>query len=106
MEGPLFNLTSVWLIDLHSNMLQGQILLFLSPFIYYLDYSENNFSSSMLTDIGEYFSDGTAFFSISSNNLSGIIPESICNSPYLEVLDMSNNSFTGTVPQCVTTMTQ
>ncbi|CAL5422793.1 unnamed protein product [Camellia sinensis] len=35
------------------------------------------------------------------NNLTGIIPESMCNATYLEVLDLSNNSFSGTILRCL-----
>ncbi|CAL5422800.1 unnamed protein product [Camellia sinensis] len=35
------------------------------------------------------------------NNLTGIILESMCNATYLEVLYLSNNSFSGTIPRCL-----
>ncbi|CAB4313651.1 unnamed protein product [Prunus armeniaca] len=102
LEGPLLNVT-LWLsvLDLHSNQLKGQIPLF-SQFSIYLDYSRNNFNSSIRTDIGDFLSD-TIFFSLSSNKFHGIIPESICNGR-LEVLDLSNNSLSGMIPWCLTAM--
>nr|XP_011468439.1 PREDICTED: receptor-like protein 12 [Fragaria vesca subsp. vesca] len=69
----------------------------------YLDYSRNNFNSTIPTAI-EDLVPNARFFSIASNNLQGIIPRSICNSHKLEILDMSNNSLSGTVPHCLTTM--
>ncbi|ONI03773.1 hypothetical protein PRUPE_6G281200 [Prunus persica] len=101
LERPLPKNSSVSALDLHSNQLQGQIPFF-SPSARYLDYSKNCFSSSIPTDIGDFLA-STVFLSLSSNNLHGLIPVSICNAGY-EVLDMSNNSLSGMVPQCLTEM--
>ncbi|PRQ60817.1 putative non-specific serine/threonine protein kinase [Rosa chinensis] len=68
-----------------------------------LDFSRNYFSSSIPSTIGDVLG-STVFLSLSSNNLSGIIPESLCNSRNLRILDLSNNSLSGTVPRCLTTM--
>ncbi|XP_062005621.1 receptor-like protein 7 [Rosa rugosa] len=103
LEGHTINLTSMELLDLHSNKLHGEIPISSSTNMYYLDYSRNNFSSTIPTTIGDMLLQ-TSFFYVSSNNLQGIIPGSICNSLYLEVLDLSNNSLSGTVPHCLTTM--
>ncbi|PQM33751.1 hypothetical protein Pyn_21787 [Prunus yedoensis var. nudiflora] len=101
LESPLLNLTSsLSVLDLHSNQLQGQFPLF-PPSASYVDYSKNNFSSGIPPDIG-HFLNFTLFFSLSSNNFNGIIPESMCSAPYLQVLDLSNNSLNGTIPQCLT----
>ncbi|XP_048433256.1 receptor-like protein 11 [Pyrus x bretschneideri] len=100
VEGPFINLSSTLsLLDLHSNQLQGQIP-GLSRFATYLDYSRNNFSSSIPANIGDFVV-YTMFFSLSSNNISGAIPESVCNASFLQVLDFSNNSISGTIPQCL-----
>ncbi|CAL8174697.1 unnamed protein product [Prunus armeniaca] len=98
LEPPLYNPT-VETVDLHSNQLQGQIPNFL-PFAKYLDYSRNNFSS-IPSNIGDLLTN-TLFFSLSSNNLHGLIPTSICNAPNIQILDMSNNSLSGMIPQCLT----
>ncbi|XP_050368277.1 receptor-like protein 33 [Argentina anserina] len=99
LEAPLLGSTyNVLNIDLHLNQLQGQIPLFVSG--NYLDYSKNNFSSSIPIDIGDFIS-STAYLSLSSNNLEGGIPESICNASGL-VLDLSNNSLSGIIPKCLT----
>ncbi|XP_062002932.1 receptor-like protein 36 [Rosa rugosa] len=102
LEAPLpmaNSSTVVTSLDLHSNQLQGQIPLFL-PFAHFLDYSRNNFSSSLPTDIGSFISQ-TNFLSLSSNKLHGTIPRSICNTTSM-VLDLSYNSLSGIIPQCLT----
>ncbi|KAL6142303.1 hypothetical protein ACLB2K_060586 [Fragaria x ananassa] len=101
LEGPLSNLTShLSVVDLHSNQLQGKLPIF-RPSATYLDYSRNNFSSSIPDDIGDFLN-YTIFLSLSSNNLNGSIPVSMCNGAYLQVLDLSNNSLSGFIPQCLT----
>ncbi|XVF76857.1 hypothetical protein PTKIN_Ptkin13bG0300600 [Pterospermum kingtungense] len=102
-EGPLQNMTSILsVLDLHGNLLQGQIS-FLPQSATYLDYSNNNFNSILPAEIGDYLS-FTYFFSLSSNRFQGIIPISVCKSTYLKVLDLSDNSLNGTIPQCLTQM--
>ncbi|CAN6582909.1 unnamed protein product [Malus baccata var. baccata] len=102
--GPLPNLTSALeILDLHSNQLQGQIPVFSAPTMQFLDYSRNNLSFGIPTNIGEFLTT-TILFSLSSNNLHGIIPRSLCNLSTLEILDLSNNSLSGMIPQCLTTM--
>ncbi|KAM1597854.1 hypothetical protein PS2_032715 [Malus domestica] len=101
LEGHFLNLTSTLsVLDLHSNQLQGQIPM-LPGLATYLDYSRNNFSSSIQADIGDFLM-YTMFFSLSSNKFQGSIPESICKASYLQVLDLSNNSLGGTIPWCLT----
>ncbi|CAL5394625.1 unnamed protein product [Camellia sinensis] len=61
-------------IDLHSNLLQGSLPI--PPNITYV-------------------------FSISNNKVTGEIPTLICNLRWLGVLDLSNNSLSGLIPQCL-----
>ena len=104
LEGPLLNLSSLRVLDLHSNQLQGQ-LPDLPPFATYLDLSRNYFSFAIPTSIGNCLK-FTHFFSLSSNNFHGNVPESICNASYFQVLDLSNNSLSGTVLQCLIEMSK
>ncbi|KAK8561614.1 hypothetical protein V6N13_149222 [Hibiscus sabdariffa] len=88
-------------LDLHGNQFRGEIPFFPSHATY-LDYSNNNFSSVIPPEIGDFLQ-FTVFFSLSGNNFHGSIPESICNNPSLLVLDLSNNSLSGPIPQCLLT---
>ncbi|GLJ39253.1 hypothetical protein SUGI_0800830 [Cryptomeria japonica] len=72
-------------LDLHNNNLHGALLL-PPPGVKVLDLSMNQFNGSIPTDIGAYIQE-TNFLSLSSNNLSGAIPVSICTSD-LQVLDL------------------
>ncbi|XP_048549252.1 receptor like protein 22-like [Triticum urartu] len=82
-------------LDISSNQLQGQIPM-PSPSAFFLDYSNNNFSS-----LPPNFTLYLGFqFKISKNNISGHIPNSICDSR-TSVLDLSFNSFSGWIPPCL-----
>ncbi|KAI8557084.1 hypothetical protein RHMOL_Rhmol05G0307100 [Rhododendron molle] len=93
-----FVIPTVGYLDLHSNQLRGEIPLPTEGA--YVDYSKNNFSSSIPAEIGNRLPSAW-FFSLSYNNLSGPIPPSICNGSLLEILNLSNNRFSGTIPQCL-----
>ncbi|KAM4090661.1 hypothetical protein ACJW30_09G078700 [Castanea mollissima] len=99
LEGPLDNLHSIGFLDLHSNQLKGQLPIPL-PFFHYLDLSRNNFNSVLPElDMPRVAQIGT-FLSLSSNKFHGQIPKSICNGTAFRVLDLSNNSINGTIPDC------
>ncbi|KAK1412424.1 hypothetical protein QVD17_33669 [Tagetes erecta] len=87
------------ILDLHSNHLEGDIPV-PSQRVYILDYSSNNFTSSIPVDFGSLLT-STIFFSISNNQLVGTIPQSICKARNLDILDLSNNSLSGTLPSCL-----
>ncbi|XP_077212645.1 receptor like protein 27-like [Tasmannia lanceolata] len=95
-----YNISSTQLevLDLHSNMLQGSIPL-PPPNTYILDYSNNNFTSVIPSNITSNLA-SFIFFSLSRNNLTGEIPPSFCDAG-LEVLDLSHNSLNGSIPQCL-----
>uniref|UniRef100_A0A0R0FD00 Uncharacterized protein n=2 Tax=Glycine max TaxID=3847 RepID=A0A0R0FD00_SOYBN len=101
LEGPVQNSSSnLRLLDLHDNHLQGKLQIF-PVHATYLDYSSNNFSFTIPSDIGNFLSD-TIFLSLSKNNLSGNIPQSLCNSSNMLVLDFSYNHLNGKIPECLT----
>ncbi|KAH7865347.1 hypothetical protein Vadar_005442 [Vaccinium darrowii] len=107
---PEFSLPRFDILDLHSNQLQGEIPM--PPEIaMYVDYSRNNFSSSIPAEIGKSIA-SAFFFSLSDNMLSGPIPPAICNGSGLElqgempippesidyVVDYSRNNFSSSFP--------
>ncbi|KAK8665691.1 hypothetical protein V6N13_005853 [Hibiscus sabdariffa] len=94
-----YQMPNLWILDLHSNKLSSNIPSLPTSAIY-LDYSRNNFASSLPNNIGNYLS-YTMFFSLSSNGLTGVIPKSICDASYLQVLDLSKNNLSGEIPKCL-----
>ncbi|KAL8124780.1 hypothetical protein AgCh_012437 [Apium graveolens] len=86
-------------IDLRSNHLRGKLPIPPKK-VYFLDYSNNFFSSAIPTNINL---PAAIFFSVSSNRLSGNIPVSLCSATNLQLLDLSNNHLTGNLPSCLFT---
>ncbi|KAL3834387.1 hypothetical protein ACJIZ3_009123 [Penstemon smallii] len=84
-----------WL-DLHSNKLHGKLPL-PPAYAMYVDYSSNNFQETIPLGIGNFCS----FVSLANNNLTGVIPTSLCNASYLQVLDLSGNFLSGGIPPCL-----
>ncbi|KAK4492743.1 hypothetical protein RD792_000062 [Penstemon davidsonii] len=93
-----YNITSSGLneLDLHSNKLCGKLPL-PPAYAYNVDYSSNNFQETIPLGIG----DSTSFVSLANNNLTGVIPTSLCKARYLEVLDLSGNFLSGGIPPCL-----
>ncbi|KAL0928938.1 hypothetical protein M5K25_000874 [Dendrobium thyrsiflorum] len=100
VEGPFFNSFESYhaVLDLHSNKLQGPIPL-PWPNTMIIDYSDNNFSSSIPYNLSLYLN-YTTFLSFAKNNLSGKIPDSLCHATHLFILDLSYNGLTGSIPPC------
>ncbi|KAK9085713.1 hypothetical protein Sjap_026124 [Stephania japonica] len=85
-------------LDLHSNLFSGPLPI-LPPSAISLDYSKNN-CSFMPSNISSFLS-YAAFFSLASNNVHGQLPESLCSVGRLQVLDLSNNSLSGSIQSCI-----
>ncbi|XP_058214629.1 receptor-like protein 7 [Rhododendron vialii] len=98
---PEYVIPRLQILILHSNQLCGEIPI-PPDSTRHVDYSRNNFSSSIPAEIGNGIANAR-FFSLSHNKLSGPIPPSICNGSNLDVLNLSNNRFSGTIPQCLIT---
>ncbi|KAK9085711.1 hypothetical protein Sjap_026122 [Stephania japonica] len=86
------------ILDLHSNLFSGPLPI-LPPSAISLDYSKNN-CSFMPSNISSFLSKAV-FFSLASNNVHGQLPESLCSMGRLEVLDLSNNSLSGSIQSCI-----
>ncbi|KAG6435778.1 hypothetical protein SASPL_100653 [Salvia splendens] len=86
-------------LDLHSNKLRGEFPLPPASATY-VDYSTNKFQQAFPVNISN-FSLFTLFFSLANNNISGTIPEYLCNATYLQVLDLSDNNLSGSIPDCL-----
>lgn len=98
-EESIWNLNSnLFEVDLSFNQLQGPISC-IPKYVTYLDYSSNRLSSIIPSDIGNYLPFIQILF-LSNNSFTGEIHESFCNSSTLRLLDLSYNKFDGTIPKC------
>ncbi|KAF8765900.1 hypothetical protein HU200_008049 [Digitaria exilis] len=84
--------------DVSSNRLRGQIPMPRSS-AWYLDYSNNSFSS-VLPNFTLYLNE-TYGLRMSSNNISGYLPHSICDASELTTLNLEFNNFRGLMPACL-----
>ncbi|KAI3848404.1 hypothetical protein MKX03_036252 [Papaver bracteatum] len=101
---PINSFQSLNLLDFHSNMLQGKNIIFPSN-VKFLDYSLNNFTS-IVANLSFSRSSIISFFSLASNQLSGVIPMSICEVGILLFLDLSYNNLSGPIPPCILRFTE
>jgi Leucine-rich repeat (LRR) protein len=86
------------LLDISFNLLEGPIPI-PGPNNELFDCSNNHFSS-MPFNFGSHLSIAS-FLMASRNNLSGEIPPSICEGTTLQLLDLSYNNFSGSIPSCL-----
>ncbi|XP_061346552.1 receptor-like protein 35 [Gastrolobium bilobum] len=102
LEGPFEDLNSnLYILDLHSNQLQGSTPIF-TKYAVHLDFSSNRFNITP-PNMDKYIP-SVFFFSLSNNSLQGNIHESFCKFSTLRLLDLSHNSFSGSIPKCLTRM--
>ncbi|KAK4253334.1 hypothetical protein QN277_010656 [Acacia crassicarpa] len=105
-ERPVQDLSSsLTLLDLHDNQIQGPIP-FLPRRAAYLDYSANRFSSVVIPANTSDYPAYTIFLSLSNNSFHGHIPTFFCNFSSLQVLDLSLNNFSGSIPSCLMAMSE
>ncbi|KAL6847978.1 hypothetical protein ACP4OV_022106 [Aristida adscensionis] len=96
----LVHMTYLSFLDLSSNQFQGSVPIpVTSSDSVALDYSNNNFSS-IIPNFGRYLTNAI-YINLSKNKLSGHIPLSFCSFNRLEIMDLSYNNFSGTIPSCL-----
>ncbi|XP_076912304.1 uncharacterized protein LOC143570567 [Bidens hawaiensis] len=98
LEEP-YSFHNIMILDLHSNHLGGVIPI-PPQYAIYIDYSNNLFNSSLPESLGGNLHQAF-YFSVSTNAVTGVIPDTICNAKQLIVLDMSNNKLHGSIPNCL-----
>ncbi|KAF4361039.1 hypothetical protein F8388_016848 [Cannabis sativa] len=99
MKGQLpspFNIAPFADVDLSSNQFEGPIPL-PNVEIELLDLSKNNFSGPIPENIGDSLPN-LIFLSLSTNQIDGLIPNSIGIMQSLQVIDLSSNNLVGKIP--------
>ncbi|KAK7818028.1 receptor-like protein 33 [Quercus suber] len=110
----------IQILDLSKNQIKGNIpkwFLEVGKDLYSLNLSYNSLTSIghlpwknlHVLDLSHNFLQGPlpippssiAFFLVSRNNFSGNIPSLICNITFLNILDLSHNHLSNTVPSCL-----
>ncbi|XP_040960343.1 receptor-like protein EIX2 [Gossypium hirsutum] len=88
-------------LNLRNNDMFGELTstLQLSTSLIILDLSDNHFSGSVPTWIGDKLSKHE-ILSLRSNNFDGHIPQKICQLQSLRILDLGNNNISGSIPKC------
>ncbi|GLJ20197.1 hypothetical protein SUGI_0366600 [Cryptomeria japonica] len=91
----LWELPSLTRLNLSGNHLEDHLpgYLFAKRALEYLDLSDNFFNGSILPFVGL----NLMTLILSGNNLRGAFSSSIC-SPYIEILDLSSNKLSGSLP--------
>ncbi|RHN44098.1 putative protein kinase RLK-Pelle-LRR-XI-1 family [Medicago truncatula] len=85
-------------LDLSHNRLNGNLPTFqtyLTDYVIYVDFRHNLISGQIPSHIGFYWS-----LNLSNNNLTGTIPQSLCNL-FNYYVDISYNCLEGPIPNCL-----
>ena len=77
---------------------EGSPKMLLNSSLYLLDLRSNAFQGSL-----PIISWKLKLMLASNNSFTGEIPLSLCNQSYLDVLDLSYNNFSGSIPRCLIT---
>uniref|UniRef100_A0A6N2LHA4 Uncharacterized protein n=1 Tax=Salix viminalis TaxID=40686 RepID=A0A6N2LHA4_SALVM len=100
IPSSLFSMPSLQFLFLHNNHFSGRISPFLSNSLIYIDFSHNKLYGQIPPSVFEH-GNLRALMLSSNDKLTGNISSVICKLKFLAVLDLSNNSFSGFIPQCL-----
>nr|AMM43089.1 LRR-RLK [Vernicia montana] len=100
IPSSLFSLPNLRSLSLQNNQLLSPIGKFRSNSLYYIDLSYNKLHGPIPNSIFHLLKLRVLVLS-SNDKLTGEISPSICKLQSLEILDLSNNSLTGFIPQCL-----
>ncbi|KAG5235271.1 receptor protein [Salix suchowensis] len=100
IPSSLFYMPSLELISLQNNHFSGRISPFLSNSLRYIDFSHNKLYGLIPPSVFK-LPILRALMLSSNDKLIGNISSVICKLKFLEILDLSNNSFSGFIPQCL-----
>ncbi|KAL9346177.1 hypothetical protein Peur_061030 [Populus x canadensis] len=96
----LFSMPSLHFLLLNNNLLYGQISPFLCKSLQYINLSFNKLYGQIPPSVFKL--EHLRLLRLSSNDkLTGNISSVICELKFLEILDLSNNGFSGFIPQCL-----
>ncbi|CAN1168373.1 Receptor like protein 27 [Linum perenne] len=80
----------------HNNIVGLKVHYFSSYVLELLDMHDNQLEGNF-----PFVPSSISFLSLSNNRFIGIIPTSICNASFLQVVDFSNNNLNDTIPSCL-----
>eukprot|EP00258_Populus_trichocarpa_P017232 XP_006377730.2 receptor-like protein Cf-9 homolog [Populus trichocarpa] len=100
IPSSLFSMPSLHFLLLNNNLLYGQISPFLCTSLQYINLSFNKLYGQIPPSVFKL--EHLRLLRLSSNDkLTGNISSVICELKFLEILDLSNNGFSGFIPQCL-----
>ncbi|XP_011010021.1 PREDICTED: receptor-like protein 12 [Populus euphratica] len=100
IPSSLFSMPSLQALLLHNNLLYGHISPFLYNSLQYIDFSHNRLYGQIPPSVFKLENLRTLMLS-SNDKLTRSISSVICKLKFLEILDLSNNGFSGFIPQCL-----
>nr|TKR86096.1 hypothetical protein D5086_0000239990 [Populus alba] len=101
IPSSLFSMPSLRVLLLQNNFLYGQISPFLCNSLQYIDFSHNRLYGQIPSSVYKTCEHLRALMLSSNDKLTGNISSIICELKSLEILDLSNNGFSGFIPQCL-----